>query len=77
MKTNVKSKLELLRKYGIILVMVALIILFSLLSDVFLTYSNVMNILRQVSMIGIASVGGMFVMLLEESIFLRALLFLL
>lgn len=64
MNTNVKSKLELLRKYGIILVMVALIVLFSLLSDVFLTYNNLMNILRQVSMIGIASVGGMFVMLL-------------
>ena len=64
MKTNVKSKLDLIRKYGIILVMVALMVLFSLLSDVFLTYNNLINICRQVSMIGIASVGGMFVMLL-------------
>ena len=64
MKTNVKSKLDLIRKYGIILVMVALMVLFSVLSDVFLTYNNLINICRQVSMIGIASVGGMFVMLL-------------
>ena len=31
MKTNVKSKLDLIRKYGIILVMVALMVLFSVL----------------------------------------------
>ncbi len=48
MKTNVKSKLDLIRKYGIILVMVALMVLFSVLSDVFLTYNNLINICRQV-----------------------------
>lgn len=64
MNTNVKNKMELIRKYGIILVMIALMVLFSVLSPVFLTYNNLINICRQVSMIGIASVGGMFVMLL-------------
>lgn len=64
MKAEVKNKADLLRKYGIILVMAALMVLFTMLSKVFLTYNNLINICRQVSMIGVASVGGMFVMLL-------------
>ncbi len=45
------------------LVLFALIGLFSVLSDVFLTYDNLSNVLRQVSMLGIAAVGMTFVIL--------------
>lgn len=64
MKILTKNRIDIIRKYGIILVMLVLMVLFSVLSDVFLTYNNLINICRQVSMIGIASIGGMFVMLL-------------
>lgn len=64
MKIKEVNKMEFIRKYGIILVMLALMVLFSALSPVFFTYKNLINICRQVSMIGIASVGGMFVMLI-------------
>jgi ribose transport system permease protein len=44
-------------RYGMAIVLVALIALFSSLSDVFFTAENVTNVLRQVAMLGIASVG--------------------
>lgn len=50
-------------KYGILIVLVALVICFSILSPAFLTVNNLMNVARQVSMIGITAVGMMFVML--------------
>lgn len=59
-KTGVK---EIFKQYGITLVLVALCILFTILNPVFLTLRNVMNVMRQMSMIGIASVGGMFVVI--------------
>ncbi len=55
---------EFMKKFGIILILLALMAMFSILSDVFLSYKNLINICRQMSMIGIASIGGMFVMLL-------------
>ena len=62
-----KSKIDvktLFSRYGIILVMIGLMVLFSILSPVFFTFNNLITVCRQVSMIGIASVGGMFVMLI-------------
>ncbi|QGZ64283.1 ABC transporter permease [Paraburkholderia acidisoli] len=50
-------------RYGMAFVLLALIILFASLSDVFLTGENLTNILRQVSMLGIASVGATLVIL--------------
>jgi ribose transport system permease protein len=44
-------------------VLLALVVLFSSLSDVFLTTENLTNIMRQVSMLGIASVGATLVIL--------------
>ncbi len=52
------------RKYGIFIVLIALIVLFSCLSNVFFTANNMINILRQISMMAIAAVGGMYVMLI-------------
>lgn len=59
-KQKVKS---ILQSYGIVIVLVLLIIFFSIMSDRFLTMSNIFNILRQVSIVGIAAVGMTFVLL--------------
>lgn len=53
-----------IKRYAIYLVLVALIIIFSIASKQFLTVSNIINILRQGSMLGIASVGMIFVMII-------------
>jgi ribose transport system permease protein len=45
------------RRYGIYVVLLALIFFFSLASDHFLVGSNLLNVARQVSMLGIAAVG--------------------
>ena len=60
---NSKKLKSMLGNYGIIAVLVLLIIIFSLLSDRFLMLNNIMNVLRQVSIVGIISVGMTFVML--------------
>jgi len=49
------------RKYGVSIALVALIIFFALMSDKFLTQNNIINILRQVSVVGICAVGMAFV----------------
>lgn len=51
------------RKYGIFLVLLAVFLFFSFMSPAFFTSGNLLNVARQVSMIGIASVGMTFVML--------------
>ncbi len=60
MKLDVKSFLV---KYAIYLVLFSLVIFFSFTSDVFLTSRNMINVLRQVSVVGIVSVGMTFVIL--------------
>lgn len=49
--------------YGILIVLFALIIFFSLSTDAFFSVKNLFNILRQVSIIGVVAVGMTFVML--------------
>lgn len=51
------------QKYGIVVVLAGLIVFFTIMSPAFLTIDNLFNVARQVSMIGITSVGMMFVML--------------
>lgn len=60
---NLKTA-DLFKKYGIFLVLVALTIFFSLASPAFLTSSNLFNVARQISMLGIAAVGMTFALLL-------------
>lgn len=48
---------ELLGKYGIVLVLVLMIIMMSFLSPVFLTSKNLFNVVRQISVIGLISLG--------------------
>ncbi len=52
------------RQYGIYIVLLALILFFSIASENFFVSSNLLNVARQVSMMGIAAVGFAFVLLL-------------
>lgn len=62
-KVNSQKLKSILGNYGIIFVLLLLIIVFAALTPRFLTQSNIFNILRQVSIVGIISVGMTFVML--------------
>ena len=57
-----KKKFEF-RKYGIFVVLLIVFVFFSFAAPAFFTSGNLINVARQVSMIGIASVGMTFVML--------------
>jgi ribose/xylose/arabinose/galactoside ABC-type transport system permease subunit len=50
-------------QYGIYFALLILVIVFTVSSDVFLTSANLLNVLRQVSIIGICAVGLTFVLL--------------
>lgn len=50
-------------KYGLLGALLALMVLFSLGSEAFLTVPNLINVLRQVSIIGIVSIGMAFVLI--------------
>lgn len=55
---------RILKRRAIFVVLIVLFILFSLLTDKFLSVKNLLNIARQVAVLGIASVGMTFVMLI-------------
>ncbi len=48
---------KIIKKYGIVLILLVIMLVFTLLSPVFLTLGNIMNIIRQVSMLGIVAAG--------------------
>lgn len=52
-----------LKRYAIVVASIALVIVFSILSPAFLSLNNAMNIVRQISMLGIITVGFTFVLL--------------
>lgn len=54
---------KFVKQYAIIIVLIALIIVFSILSPAFSTLQNAMNIVRQISMMSIVTVGFTFVLL--------------
>jgi ribose transport system permease protein len=56
--------LNILKKYGIYLSLILLMVFFSALTESFLKPNNLFNVARQVSMLGIAAVGMAFVLLL-------------
>lgn len=62
-KIDSKKLKSIIGSYGMILVLVLLVIVFSCLSDRFLMMNNIFNILRQSSIVGIISVGMTFVLL--------------
>ncbi|WP_411826866.1 ABC transporter permease [Luteolibacter sp. AS25] len=55
---------EFAKTFGIYLVLLLLIVIFSIASENFLNSNNLLNVARQVSMMGIAAVGFSFVLLL-------------
>lgn len=56
--------MDAFRRYGIYAVLALLILFFTITSETFLVPSNLFNVARQVSMLGIAAVGMAFVLLL-------------
>lgn len=56
--------LDLLKRYGIYVVLLLLVVFFALASPAFFNPSNLLSVARQVSMLGIAAVGFAFVLLL-------------
>jgi putative xylitol transport system permease protein len=61
-KTGVKIT-EIIKAYGILIAFVLIVILMSVLSPAFMTWINVLNVVRQSSIIGIMAVGVTFVIL--------------
>jgi ribose transport system permease protein len=59
-----KTLLRTIKEYGIYLILVILMVFFSAMNRIFLTPNNLFNVARQISMLGIASVGMAFVLLL-------------
>ncbi|MFP3154682.1 ABC transporter permease [Lachnospiraceae bacterium ZAX-1] len=58
-----KSKKIDFSRYGILFAWIALIIIFAICEPTFLKLSNIFNILRQVSIVGVCSVGMTFVII--------------
>jgi ribose transport system permease protein len=58
-----KNALGLAKKQGLVLAFLLLVIFFSIASDVFLTYGNIILVLRQVSILGIIACGMTFVII--------------
>lgn len=58
-----KMDIEFIRKYGILLVLVVMWVLLAAVSPTFRTTTNVVNILRQVSVNGIIAIGMTFVIM--------------
>lgn len=54
---------EILIKYGNVIALVLLVIIASILSEHFLTMSNIFNIFRQVAVLGIVAIGMSFIIL--------------
>lgn len=52
-----KTAGQIFSKYGIFIILIAMIILMTILTPAFLTSSNLLNIVRQVSFIGIVAMG--------------------
>lgn len=55
--------MQIISKYGIYVALAVLIIVFSFASEAFLTQGNILNVLRQVSIVGICAVGMTFIII--------------
>lgn len=61
LNTNKRDYSAFMRKYGVILVLLLMVILLSIVSPVFLTVSNIISVLLQVAINGILALGMVFV----------------
>ena len=66
MKKNVLKNADIIRQGTLIIVLVLEMILFTALSDSFLTGSNLVNVLRQTSVTAISAVGMFMIILLGD-----------
>ena len=57
---------KLIIEYNILIVLISLVLISSVISPAFLTERNILNLLRQVSGLGIISMGMLLVILTEE-----------
>lgn len=55
---------ELIKEYGILLILFATIFIFTLVTDNFLSVSNAFTVARQISLVGIAAVGMLVILVL-------------
>jgi ribose/xylose/arabinose/galactoside ABC-type transport system permease subunit len=51
-------------KYGLILILIGIILISSFISPIFLNYQNLMNVIRQISMVAIISIGATIVLII-------------
>jgi ribose transport system permease protein len=65
-KTAKRIKSVNIRQFALIFILIGLIVVFSLATNSFLTLDNIMNVLRQVSMICIVAVGMTMVIILGD-----------
>lgn len=63
MEQTKKTWIDYYKKYGIYIFLAVVFVFFAVLAPNFLSYKNVINILRQVSMFGIVVIGVTFVMI--------------
>ncbi len=56
-------KIDFFRKFGIVAILIVLILVFTFGSKVFMTYTNIINILRQISMLVVVTIGMAFVLI--------------
>jgi len=61
--TKIKEKGSVLRSFALVFVIIAIVIVMSFASPVFMTSKNIVNIIRQISINGIIAVGMTFVIL--------------
>jgi ribose transport system permease protein len=62
-KLSIETSVDLILKYNTLLIFLVLIIISSIISDAFFTSRNITNLLRQVSGIGIVSLGMLLVII--------------
>ena len=53
---------------GVYAILVFLVMLFSLVTDGFFSFTNIMNIIRQIAIVGVAAFGEAFVLLDRKSV---------
>lgn len=66
MNLTKKHNADMLRQLSLLFMMLAEIVIFSLLSERFLRVSNIINVLRQVSVTGISAMGMFMIILLGD-----------
>lgn len=65
-QTSAFRRLMVTREGGVLVAVFLLIVVFALTSPVFMTTTNIINLLRQISLLGILAIGATFVLIISE-----------